>query len=188
MDFKVAGSRAGVTALQLDIKQPGLDPQVLVTALAQAKQARLQLLDTMEAALAAWQQARPGAQRSEAGLGLSGGEAGGPWLETLQIDKDNVPLLSGVRGLGLETLQESSGARLIYAPTAAALAAAKAAVQAVEGTDMQEGQEFDARVNDLREVMHEGDITRVKCLGRDLRGLVRLSRKALLPVLEPVKG
>ncbi|GFH10847.1 polyribonucleotide nucleotidyltransferase mitochondrial [Haematococcus lacustris] len=155
MDFKVAGSRAGVTALQLDIKQPGLDPQVLVTALAQAKQARLQLLDTMEAALAAWQQARPGAQRSEAGLGLSGGEAGGPWLETLQIDKDNVPLLSGVRGLGLETLQESSGARLvvdptglvqIYAPTAAALAAAKAAVQAVEGTDMQEGQEFDARI------------------------------------------
>ena len=49
MDFKVAGSRSGITALQMDIKIDGINKQILQEALAQAKKARMQILDTIEA-------------------------------------------------------------------------------------------------------------------------------------------
>jgi len=52
MDFKVAGTRDGVTALQMDIKVTGVTAEVLQKALAQARQGRLQILDTMAATLA----------------------------------------------------------------------------------------------------------------------------------------
>jgi polyribonucleotide nucleotidyltransferase len=53
MDFKVAGTRAGITALQMDIKVPTVTPQIMKEALAQAKEARLFLLDKIQAVLAA---------------------------------------------------------------------------------------------------------------------------------------
>src|SRR5204863_2217799 len=51
MDFKVAGTRAGITALQMDIKVLGISIGIMREALAQAKKARLQILDTMEKTL-----------------------------------------------------------------------------------------------------------------------------------------
>ena len=51
MDFKVAGTREGITALQMDIKRPNVSLEVLETALEQAKKARLEILDAMEAAI-----------------------------------------------------------------------------------------------------------------------------------------
>src|SRR6201990_2509069 len=51
MDFKVAGTRKGITALQMDIKIMGITPQIMREALEQARQGRIFLLDTMEAAL-----------------------------------------------------------------------------------------------------------------------------------------
>ena len=53
MDFKVAGTRDGITALQMDIKIAGLSREVMEQALEQARRGRLQLLDTMTAAIAA---------------------------------------------------------------------------------------------------------------------------------------
>jgi hypothetical protein len=52
MDFKVAGTRAGLTAVQLDMKVPGLRPQLLAEALQPARAAREQLMEAMEAAVA----------------------------------------------------------------------------------------------------------------------------------------
>ena len=52
MDFKVAGTREGITALQMDIKVQGLDKKVLAEAMQQAKKARMQILDVMEKAIA----------------------------------------------------------------------------------------------------------------------------------------
>ena len=51
MDFKVAGTRDGITALQMDNKAGGITRQVLVEALAQAKKGRMQILDIMDAAI-----------------------------------------------------------------------------------------------------------------------------------------
>ncbi len=53
MDFKVAGTREGITALQMDIKVTSISIQMMREALAQAKKARLQILDTMEKPLSA---------------------------------------------------------------------------------------------------------------------------------------
>jgi polyribonucleotide nucleotidyltransferase len=93
MDFKVAGTCEGVTAMQLDTKQPGLPVGVLVSALAAAREARLQLLDLMDSALA--QQGRqegaisaPQQQQQEGQV--VGSSAPGPVHEVLQMDKDNV--------------------------------------------------------------------------------------------------
>ena len=51
MDFKVAGTRKGITALQMDIKIMGITPQIMREALEQARRGRLQLLDTMDATI-----------------------------------------------------------------------------------------------------------------------------------------
>lgn len=53
MDFKVAGTREGITALQMDIKIEGITPQILKEALAQAKKARFEILDLIEATIPA---------------------------------------------------------------------------------------------------------------------------------------
>ncbi len=52
MDFKVAGTREGITALQMDIKIEGITPQILEEALAQAKKARFEILDVLHGAIA----------------------------------------------------------------------------------------------------------------------------------------
>src|SRR5207245_4894767 len=83
MDFKVAGTRAGITALQMDIKVLGISIPMMREALAQAKKARLEILDTMDKAL------------SEARTQIS---AYAPRLYKLHIPTDKIRDLIGPGG------------------------------------------------------------------------------------------
>uniref|UniRef100_A0A7S3VID6 polyribonucleotide nucleotidyltransferase n=1 Tax=Dunaliella tertiolecta TaxID=3047 RepID=A0A7S3VID6_DUNTE len=205
MDFKIAGSEDGLTAMQLDMKLPGMPVEVLVSAMSQARAARLELLEIMEAAVAAQQQADD--------------TANGPCVEEMKVDEDAVSLLLGQKGSAAAALEQASGAKVvvhedgrvqIYAPSRAKMAAACAAVRAVEGSDLVEGQIYSAKVsqlfdwgavitlpNNAKHVLHisemahgkvrdvhsllqVGEDIQVQCLGRDIRGMVRLSRKACL--------
>jgi len=209
MDMKVAGTRAGLTALQLDTKLPGLPLEVLTGAVALARQAHSQLLDSMDAAVADAQSAQQ----------ATGG--GGPQHKPLKINADLVPALVGEGGRSIEALQERSRAAVslrpdgevqLYAPDDASMRMALAGVQAVEGTDLEPGRAYWARVvelldfgavvelasgarhllpisevshtrlRDIRDVLTERQVIRVLCRGLDRRGLLSLSHKALLPV------
>ena len=79
MDFKVAGTREGITALQMDIKIEGITPQILKEALAQAKKARFEILDLIEATIPA-----PRAQLAPTA----------PKIDTIKIDVDKSKLSS----------------------------------------------------------------------------------------------
>ena len=83
MDFKVAGSRTGVTALQMDIKVKGVTPQILSEALEQAKKARLEIIDHMEETLP-----EPREDVSEFA----------PKTVKIQIPKDKIGMVIGSRG------------------------------------------------------------------------------------------
>jgi hypothetical protein len=83
MDFKVAGTAAGITALQLDTKLPGLPLALVTAALGPAAGARRQVLGVMEGAWAAWEVAIPGALRARHG--------------TTTINRELVPRLVGLQ-------------------------------------------------------------------------------------------
>jgi polyribonucleotide nucleotidyltransferase len=83
MDFKVAGTAAGITALQLDTKLPGLPLPLVAAALGPAASARRQVLGVMEGAWAAWEASTPGALRARHG--------------TTTINRELVPRLVGLQ-------------------------------------------------------------------------------------------
>ncbi len=83
MDFKVAGTREGITALQMDIKIDGITPEILSEALVQAKKARLEIIDNIEAVLA---EPRPELSRYA------------PKIETMQINPDKIKVVIGKSG------------------------------------------------------------------------------------------
>ena len=91
MDFKVAGTRAGINALQLDMKMSGLSPVILKEGLAQAKEARLQILDSMAEAIPC--------PRSELSKYA-------PRMFALQIKPDQIGLLIGPGGKNVRKLQD----------------------------------------------------------------------------------
>ncbi len=97
MDFKVAGTREGITALQLDTKLEGIPEQVLIDALTQAKDARYKILDIMEEEIA-----KPRAELS--------GTA--PRIQTLQIDTEKIGLLIGPGGANIRRITEESGCEI----------------------------------------------------------------------------
>lgn len=93
MDFKVAGTRTGVTAIQMDIKIKGLDRETLAAALYQAKEARLQILDLMEAVIPApRERLSPHAPR----------------IITLQIDPDKIRDVIGPGGKTINRIIEAT--------------------------------------------------------------------------------
>ncbi|GBF93759.1 polyribonucleotide nucleotidyltransferase mitochondrial [Raphidocelis subcapitata] len=205
MDFKVAGTRSGITALQLDTKLPGLPVQLLADALAPASEARAKIIAVMEAALEA----------SDARMQ----KALSPQHGSVEIDRELVPRLIGLQGVNLLDIEAKTGARLIvadsgdvfiYAPTRRQYDHAVGAVLEVEGRSIREGDTYRVRVfkvsdygahvqlpngmpalvhisqwahhrvKDIQEVASEGMELEVKCMGRDARGQIILSRKALL--------
>lgn len=83
MDFKVAGTREGITALQMDIKIDGITPEILSEALVQAKKARLEIIDNIEATLA---EPRPQLSRYA------------PKIETMHINPDKIKVVIGKSG------------------------------------------------------------------------------------------
>ena len=97
MDFKVAGTREGITAIQMDIKVSGITSSVLSEALTQAREARLKILDVMEKAIPA-----PRAEMSPYA----------PRITTLQIDPEKIGLVIGPGGKTIRAIQEETGASL----------------------------------------------------------------------------
>ena len=97
MDFKVAGTRAGITALQLDTKLKGIPDQVLKDALAQAKEARLKIIDVMEEEIPA--------PRSE----LS---PTAPRVQTHKIEPEKIGALIGPGGANIRKITEETGCEI----------------------------------------------------------------------------
>ena len=205
MDFKVAGTTEGVTALQMDIKIQGITKEIMQIALAQAKEARLHILSQMQAAVAGPQELSQHAPR----------------LYTMRINPDKIREVIGkggetIRSITAETHTEinisDDGVVTIAATTAAAGEAAKARIEMItaevevgkvyEGTvvkilDNNVGaivsvmpgkdglvhisQIAHERVKDVNDYLKVGQVVNVKALDVDERGRVRLSIRALLP-------
>ena len=92
MDFKVAGTRDGISAIQLDLKVPGLPMDILTNALGQANEGRLHILDEMNKAID-----KPNALSPHA-----------PQIESFQIPKDKIGALIGPGGKNIKALQEGA--------------------------------------------------------------------------------
>jgi polyribonucleotide nucleotidyltransferase len=97
MDFKVAGTRKGITALQMDIKVSGISREVMAQALQQAKEGRLFILDKMDAAIP-----RPRTELSEFA----------PRLFTIQIPKDRIRDVIGSGGKTIRWIVEETGTKI----------------------------------------------------------------------------
>jgi polyribonucleotide nucleotidyltransferase len=202
MDFKVAGTRAGITALQMDIKVLGISIPMMREALAQAKTARLQILDTMERTL------------SEGRTQIS---AFAPRLFKLKIPQDKIRDLIGPGGKKIKSIIETTGVKIdvledgtvhIFSTSGAGgdaalqmvrditasaeigktylgkvvrLAEFGAFVELFPGTDglLHISEISEHRIRDVRDELKLGDQVLVKVLSIE-GNKVRLSRKALI--------
>ncbi len=204
MDFKVAGTRDGITSIQMDIKIEGLDLNILKEALAQAKQGRLHILGEMDKALSA-----PRGDLSPFA----------PRIVTMQISPEKIGDLIGPKGKTIRGIQDETGAELtvddtglvtIAAVGGEAMERARQMIQALtaepvvgetyEGVvktttpfgafvEIMPGTEGLVHISEMRhertekteDVVKKGDRVKVKLIDRDERGRLRLSMKALLP-------
>jgi polyribonucleotide nucleotidyltransferase len=144
MDFKVAGTRDVITALQLDTKIEGLPSEVLTTALDQARDARLYILDKMAEAIS-----EPRAEMNEFA----------PRIESVEIPKDKIGEVIGPKGAVIRELEELTGAAIeieetdgkgivrIASNDGSALASAKEKVMQIAfPPEVELGQEYDGKV------------------------------------------
>jgi polyribonucleotide nucleotidyltransferase len=208
MDFKVAGTREGITAIQMDIKISGVTIDIMKTALAQAREARLHILDHMDTVLKT--------NRTELSVYA-------PRMITVDIPVDKIGALIGPGGKNIRALQEETGATIevdddgkvfISSTNSESVDAAKVMVEAISAVP-EVGKTYHARVvrimpnlgafvqfmpgkdglvhisqldhkrvERVEDVVHEGDEFDVKVLEVDSQGRVNLSRKALLPLPE----
>jgi polyribonucleotide nucleotidyltransferase len=202
MDFKVAGTRAGITALQMDIKVTGLNTQVLAEALEQARKGRMFILDKMNEVIS-----EPREEISKYA----------PRIVTMQINPDKIRDVIGPGGKVIRGIQEKTGAKIdISDDGRIAIAtpngeAAEAAMQIIRDltAEVEVGQSYlgtvtrivdfgafievfpgtegllhvseiaDYRVRDVRDELKEGQQILVKCINVE-GNKIRLSRKALL--------
>jgi polyribonucleotide nucleotidyltransferase len=204
MDFKVAGTEAGITSIQMDIKIQGLDLKIMTEALAQAKEGRLHILGEMNKAL-------PSARAD-----LS------PWaprIVTVNINPEKIGDLIGPKGKTIRGIQDETGAEVtvddsglvtIAAVGAEAMERARQMVAAItaepvvgdtyQGTvksvtafgafiEIMPGTEALLHVSEMRhhrvekpeDIVKKGETVTVKLIDRDERGRLRLSMKALMP-------
>jgi len=142
MDFKVAGTRRGVTALQMDIKIHGLSRQILADALRQAREARMAILDLMERVLPA-----PRAQLS----------AHAPRIFTLQINPDKIRDVIGPGGKVINKITAETGTKIDIEQDGRVVIAsvneegARRAIQMIEGIvrEVQVGETYRGRITRL---------------------------------------
>jgi len=207
MDFKVAGTAKGLTALQMDIKIDGLNADLMAKALSQAKAGRLHILGKMAETLTT--------HRAEMSVYA-------PRIITVRIPVDKIRDVIGPGGKMIRSITERTGCkieieddgRVLIASTD--LQAAQQAVAIIEeltasvelgktymgkvvrivdfgafveimpGTDglLHVSEIAHERVNEVRDVLKEGDSVMVKVLTIDPMGKVRLSKKALIPLPE----
>ena len=199
MDFKVAGTEAGITSLQMDIKVAGITPAIMKQALAQAKDGRLHILGEMAKAL------------TEA----SGFSEHAPRIEMMQVPVDKIRDVIGSGGKVIREIVETSGAKVdindeglikIASPNGEAINKARDLIHSIVA-EPEEGRiytgkvvkivDFGAfvnffgkrdglvhvsqiankRLNHPSDALQEGQEVKVKLLGFDDRGKVRLSMK-----------
>ena len=202
MDFKVAGTRKGITALQMDIKIPGITGQIMREALEQARHGRLFLLDKMDAEL-------QGARETRSKFA--------PRIHTLQIPTDKIRDLIGPGGKVIRGIIEATGVKIdvddtgrvnvassdevgltkalgmindltavpevgkTYLGKVVRLAEFGAFIEIFPGTDglLHISEIAEHRVKDVKDELREGDQVMVKVLGIE-GNRIKLSRKALL--------
>jgi polyribonucleotide nucleotidyltransferase len=203
MDFKIAGTRDGVTSIQMDIKIEGLTVEIMKEALERANKGRIHILDQMAHAL--------DTHRGE----LSDYA---PRIVSIQINPEKIGEIIGPKGKTIRAIQEESGAQIdiddsgivkIAAVSGEAGARAREMIEAIvkdpevgriyEGpvkncttfgafVEIMPGTEGLCHISELQEgrtentedVVKKGDIVRVKLLSIDEKGRLRLSRKAAL--------
>ena len=202
MDFKVAGSDTGITALQMDIKIQGITKEIMKVALEQAQEARLHILGEMAKALSA-----PRPEMSEFA----------PRLLTMKIHPDKIREVIGKGGSVIQAITKETGAQIdikddgtiiIASVNLAAAEAAKARIEQIT-SDVEPGRIYEGkvakimdfgafvtiapgkdglvhvsqisneRVEKVADKLKEGDIVKVKVLEVDKQGRIRLSMKAV---------
>jgi len=202
MDFKVAGTRKGVTALQMDIKIDGITREIMDTALGQARDGRLHILDKMEEVIR-----EPRQEMSDYA----------PRIITLKINPEKIRDVIGKGGSTIRALTEETGTTIdisddgtvrIASVDSAASAEARRRIEQI-AADVEVGVIYEGRVVKLMDfgafvtilpgkdgLLHisqishervqnvsdrlsEGDIVRVKVLEVDKQGRIRLSMKAV---------
>jgi polyribonucleotide nucleotidyltransferase len=202
MDFKVAGTRKGITALQMDIKISGLTGQIMREAMEQARRGRIFLLDTMEAALSGTREVK---------------SKYAPQIRTLQIPTDKIRDLIGPGGKTIRGIIEATQVKIdvddtgrvnvassdadglekalamindltavpevgkTYLGKVVRLAEFGAFVEIFPGTDglLHVSEIAEHRVKEVKDELREGDQVLVKVLGVE-GNRIKLSRKALL--------
>ena len=204
MDFKVAGTREGITALQMDIKVTGISEQILKEALAQAHKGRMQILDNMETAISA---PRPEVSKWA------------PKFDTMQIPVDKIRIVIGKGGEQIDKIIEAcndikididdDGKVVLYHTDKEMIEKAKQIINDLI-REAKVGDVFDAKVTEIRdsfafvnlfgstdallhvsqlawervEDIHKaltvGQIIQVKVINIDENGKVKVSAKELL--------
>ena len=200
MDFKVAGTARGVTALQMDIKIDGITEEIMEEALGQALEGRLHILEEMNKVLAA--------SRAEV-------SDNAPTMAVLKVDPDKIRDIIGKGGATIRSIVEETGAEVdveddgsvrIYAEDGDAKDAAVARIQAITaeaeigkiyrgrverivdfgafvnilpGKDglLHISQIAKERVEKVTDYLQEGQMVEVVCLDTDQRGRIKLSMK-----------
>jgi polyribonucleotide nucleotidyltransferase len=203
MDFKLCGTRDGVTGFQLDLKLPGVSLKIMSEAIYLARDARMKILDMMAQAIAG-----PRKELSQYA----------PRIETVKIHPDKIGLLIGPGGKTIKGIVAETGAEInidddgsvhIYSANRESLNRAKeiitgmtkeievgecyhgrvvsikdfgAFVEVLPGKDglVHISELADFRVKSVEDVVKVGDMVWVKCIGIDDKGRVKLSRKAAM--------
>ncbi|KAA0216223.1 MAG: polyribonucleotide nucleotidyltransferase [Leptolyngbya sp. PLA3] len=203
MDFKVSGTRLGITGIQLDLKARGLNVGQIEKIFEQARQGRLELIDAIEKCIPA-----PRAEISPLA----------PRLEQIRIDPEKIGKLIGPGGKTIRALQDKygvdidvddDGTVIIASPNAQGVAGCKAEIEAlceevkvgtiyegkvvstkdfgafvelIPGTDgmCHISELADGYVEKVTDVVKVGDAVRVKVIHIDDQGRIKLSRKAVL--------
>jgi polyribonucleotide nucleotidyltransferase len=202
MDFKVAGTHEGVTALQMDIKIDGITREIMETALQQARQGRQYILDEMGRSIS-----EPRAEMSEHA----------PRIITLKIPVDKIRDVIGKGGVTIRAISEETGAEIdigddgtvkIASVDNAAGQKARSRIEEITA-DVEVGKVYEGRVvklmdfgafvnilpgrdglvhisqishervENVSDLLTEGDVVKVKVLEVDKQGRIRLSMKAL---------
>ena len=202
MDFKVAGTRKGITALQMDIKIMGITPQIMREALEQARRGRLELLDTMDATIS-------GANEEKSAFA--------PRIHTMMIPTDKIRDLIGPGGKVIRGIIDATGVKIdvddtgrvnvassdadglsraiqmitdltatpeigkTYLGKVVRLAEFGAFVEIFPGTDglLHVSEIAEHRVKEVKDELREGDQILVKVLAIE-GNRIKLSRKAVL--------
>ena len=211
MDFKVCGTKKGVTAIQMDIKIAGLSRDVLAQALEQAREGRIFILDKMLATLG---QARADLSKWA------------PRITQIKVKPDQIRLIIGPGGKTIKGIIDQTGVAIdvdddgtvnvassdsdavrraldiikglttepevgaVYKGTVSRIVDFGAFIEIMPGTDglLHVSEMAHHRVEKVTDEMKEGDVVEVKVISMDRDGKIRLTRRELLPLPEGPEG